>query len=181
MTTEITNPTELRERFCQGDRQAVKDVFYQYYPMLCQTIFRIVADRHLAEDLAQEVFIKCWRKRNELFINSSLPAYLRRMAIREALYHLRRRKPTTLVQLEHCNSLSSDIDPLQQYYRNELRQRIDQVVGALPQRCKQAFQLSREQGLSYREIAEQLAIKPKTVENHIGRALQVLKRELVIG
>ncbi|RME94879.1 MAG: RNA polymerase sigma-70 factor [Bacteroidetes bacterium] len=178
----MESPEELRARFCRGEREAVQTVFYQYYPMLCENIYRILPDRHLAEDLAQEVFVKCWRKRKDLRIEHSLPAYLRRMAIHEALYYLRRQKRKGgEVALEYCYDLAAEGDPLQSYYRKELRERIDGIVANLPSRCRKVFELSRNQGLSYREIAQELHITRKTVENHIARALQVLRRELKVA
>ncbi|MDL5049915.1 sigma-70 family RNA polymerase sigma factor [Oscillatoria amoena NRMC-F 0135] len=60
----------------------------------------------------------------------------------------------------------------------EMHRAIEQAIDKLPEQCRIIFQLSRHEGMSYKEIAEALDIAPKTVENQIGRALKVLKVEL---
>ena len=72
--------------------ETVKQLFYQFYPFLCNTVFRILKDKAIAEDLAQDTFFKFWDKRASIDIQTSLKAYLRRMAVNEALYYIRKNK-----------------------------------------------------------------------------------------
>ena len=62
----MNHQDQINERFKAGEHDAVKQVFHDYYPMLCQAIYRIVQNQETAEDLAQNVFIKSWRKREDL-------------------------------------------------------------------------------------------------------------------
>lgn len=178
MTAQIHHQNDLIDRFKAGEHEAVKQVFYDYYPMLCEAVYRIIQDRDTAEDLAQNVFIKSWRKREQITIKKSLAAYLRRMAINEALYYLRRKAHRE--QLQERNLPAPSIEPTPHDYlvREEVAGRIDNVVEELPPRCKTIFLLNREDGLSYREIAERLQIKTKTVENQIAKALRILRHQL---
>ena len=170
MSTVINNQDEIIHRFKAGEHNAVKQVFYDYYPMLCEAVYRIIRDRDMAEDLAQNVFIKSWRKREQITIKKSLPAYLRRMAINEALYYLRQETHRKALREHHLPTPGFQPTPYDHMIREEVAERIDDAVQELPPRCKTIFQLNRENGLSYREIAEQLQIKTKTVgTNHTTR------------
>lgn len=129
------------------------------------------------EDLAQEVFVRFWEKRHSLQITSSLPGYLRRMAINEALGYLRRNKLFTEELDPKTNTeLSPDVEG--QLLHSELEQQIRDAIDQLPPRCRTVFQLSRFEELTYQEIADQLDISIKTVENQMGKALKVLREQL---
>jgi RNA polymerase sigma-70 factor (ECF subfamily) len=174
-----SNNTNLLLRFQTGEHDAVKQVFHDYYPLLCQTIFRIIQDKETAEDLAQNVFIRAWRKREQLAINTSLPGYLRKMAINEALYYLRRQSERrSILDRQQPKVSAAPTTPLEEVLRNETAGQIANTIKQLPPRCRTIFQLNREEGLSYREIAERLDIRPKTVENQIAKALRILRHSL---
>lgn len=83
---------EILKLLKADDPGTVKRLFYQFYPFLCNAVFRILKDKALAEDLAQDTFFKFWEKRETINIQTSLKAYLRRMAVNEALYYLRKNK-----------------------------------------------------------------------------------------
>lgn len=161
-----------------NDRAAFKAIFSEHYQNVCRTIHRYIVDPGLTEDLAQEVFVRLWQKRQKLQINSNLPAYLRRMAVNEALGYLR--KKTRFQADELPIHLPGFIAPSadEQLGMNELQYRIQKAVSGLPDRCRLVFELSRYEELSNREIAEQLEISVKTVENQMTKALRTLREEL---
>lgn len=174
-------PQDQQRLFLQiqaGDRQALKVLFEQEYPSVCATIKRLVRDSNLAEDLAQEVFVRFWVKREELHITSSVSAYLRKMAANEALAHLRRKR--TFAMEEWTPVPESDIgdNAEERYLEGELQVHIQEAIDELPPRCRTIFQLSRHEELTYREIAERLDISIKTVENQMGKALKYLRNRL---
>jgi RNA polymerase sigma-70 factor (ECF subfamily) len=161
-----------------GDRAAFKAIFSGHYQDVCRTIRRYIVDPGLTEDLAQEVFVRLWQKRERLNITSNLPAYLRRMAVNEALAHLRKKTRFQADELPiHLPGLvAAHAD--EQLAANELQTRINTVVESLPGRCRLVFQLSRYEDLSNREIAEQLEISVKTVENQMTKALRTMREGL---
>lgn len=169
---------ELLTRMQADDRFAMRFVFEQQYPLVCRTINRLITDPGLTEDLAQEVFVRFWEKRHDIQIESNLAAYLRRMAINEALAHLRRKNrfaPDELTaDLPEQQTLGADT----QYLATEMQQAIHQAIDELPPRCKTIFQLSRYEELTYQEIANQLELSVKTVENQMGKALKTLREKL---
>lgn len=177
MTSSQTSIDQL-ERIKAGDRSAFRAFFHAQYAGVCQTIHRYIADPGLTEDLAQEVFVRFWNKREQLNISSNPAAYMRRMGVNEALAHLRKktRFQADELPLHLPGYLAADAD--EQLGANELQSRINKAVQQLPERCRLVFELSRYEELSNREIAEQLDISIKTVENQMTKALKTLRKEL---
>ena len=168
----------ILNRMKLDDRSALKELFETYYPMVCQAIRRFVHDKATCEDLAQEVFLRFWQKRHKINIDSSLSAYLRRMAVNEALaYH---RKNKRYQEEEFTPGMEKDTAPgaEEQFLHGELKDNISSAINTLPPKCRTVFQLSRFEELSYKEIAEKMNISVKTVENQMSKALKILRVQL---
>lgn len=167
----------ILSRLKADDKTALKELFQAYYTYVCSNIFRIIKDRNTVEDLAQEVFLRFWQKRQQIQVNSSLKAYLRRMAINEALGYLRKQK---IFEEEINQETMGGTTPggEKQYLHSELEDQLREAIDQLPPRCRTVFQLSRFEELSYKEIAQQMDISVKTVENQMGKALKFLRKEL---
>jgi len=172
------DPKEILRLLQADDAETVKKLFYQYYPFLCQNIYRIVKDQAIAEDLAQDTFFKFWNKRNDLKIETSVKAYLRRMAINEAFYYLRKNKKFQKEEVSVLEFVASTNNVEEQILHQELSDKIMVAINLLPPRCQEVFKLSRFEDLTYKEIAARLDISIKTVENQMGKALKVLKASL---
>ncbi len=161
-----------------GNRSALQAIFDQQYEPVCKAIYRFVQDPGLTEDLAQEVFVRFWEKRNQIQVDSNLNAYLRRMAVNEALAQLRKktryRADELPTHLPGQYAASAD----EQLATAELSARITAAVNSLPPRCRAVFQLSRFEDKTYQEIADTMDISIKTVENQMGKALRILREKL---
>ncbi|MBL7826852.1 MAG: RNA polymerase sigma-70 factor [Saprospiraceae bacterium] len=178
----MTDPKEISwlERLRQGDEQALRSIFDKYYSLLLSDIYRIIPDENTCEDLAQEVFVEFWKKRSSLEIHSSLHAYLRKAAINRALNFIKSNK--RLVFEADMEEQSEDIN-LEQSIREErddLEKALHEAIARLPERCRIVFSLSRFENLSHKEIAEQLDISVKTIENQITKAMRMLRDALLI-
>ena len=160
------------------DHSALAPIFDQQYEPVCKAIFRFVQDPGLTEDLAQEVFVRFWEKRADLNIGSNLGAYLRRMAVNEALAYLRKKSRYLADELPlHIpGHLAPTAD--EQLATAELSARITAAINSLPPGCRTIFQLSRFEEKTYQEIADTLDISIKTVENQMGKALRILRKKL---
>ena len=159
--------------------ETVKQLFHQFYPFLCNTVFRILKDKALAEDLAQDTFFKFWEKRASIDIQTSLKAYLRRMAVNEALYYIRKNKKFQKDTAIEPGDLGHTTDTVEEkLLHQELEAKIGAAIKTLPPRCQEVFRLSRFEELSYKEIAAKLEISIKTVENQMGKALKILRAAL---
>ena len=169
--------TALRD----DDDSALRAIFDRHYPLLLGDIYRLIPDEDTCKDLAQEVFVELWRKRAELDIHTSLRAYLRRAAINRALNHIKANKRVVLEEPEDRHYTPDDTArEIQAKSRQEdLEQALAEAIERLPEKCRQVFTLSRFEHLSHREIAEQLGISVKTIENQITKAMRMLREALL--
>lgn len=169
---------ELIDLLHQDGDKGIEAIFREHYPFVTNAVYKILPDKQLAEDLAQDVFFELWKKREALIINTSLRAYLKRAAVNKTLNYIRDKKMNfesdeMLPQLSHPEPGS-----LAGMEMEELQQRINTLIDKLPERCRIVFMLSRFEELSHAEIARELSISPKTVENQITKALKFLKENL---
>jgi RNA polymerase sigma-70 factor, ECF subfamily len=128
----------------------------------------------------QEVFVKIWVGREEIDPDESLNAYLFKIAQNISLNRLKRLKVESryteiykLVYIEH-----NEFSALDSLLAKELEDNIALAIGNLPPECRKVFELSRIEGLKYKEIAETLHISVKTVESQMTKALRSLRIEL---
>lgn len=168
----------LLSKLKADDADALKNIFYSYHGSVFQTILRIVNESNTAEDLAQEVFVRLWEKRHQLEIQGEFGPYLRRMAINEALGYLRKNKKYSIEDIDEQFDLSSECSSDAQQAHTELKEAVGEAMNKLPPKCRLVFSLSRFDGLSYKEIGEQMNISIKTVENQMGKALKIMRERL---
>lgn len=165
----------------KGDESALRQIFDRYYSSLLSTVYRIIPDEDTCQDLVQEVFVELWRKRADLDIHTSLQAYLRRAAVNRALNFLKTQRKT---QLQEPDDWSAEADTSQTDIRllekqESLEAALHRAIDQLPEKCRLVFSLSRFEQMSHREIAGQLGISVKTIENQITKAMKFLREVLV--
>ncbi|MGQ4274546.1 RNA polymerase sigma factor [Terrihabitans sp. B22-R8] len=156
----------------------IADLFSTEHLRLLRLIARVVRCRTAAEDLVQDVFVNLLGGPARRIDNPR--HYLARAATNLAIDHLRRERVRTARMAEGLTGDEPDAAPLPDAVlqgRQELAL-LRTAVDRLPPRCRAVFLLSREHGLTMREIAAKLDLSEKTVEKHIGRALVELRREL---
>lgn len=178
MPNTQTSALNLTSRLRSDDKTVLKELFEAHYPAVCAAIHRIVGERGVTEDLAQQVFIRFWEKRFQIQIDTSPGAYLHRMAVNESLAWLRAKKNQQPEEITFATPLPTQLDGEVILLHNELNEQIHKVIDALPPRCRTVFQLSRFEERSYQEIADQMGISIKTVEHQMGKALRVLREQL---
>lgn len=162
-----------------GDMASFKAAFQCYHEKLYFYVVKHTNSPYLAEETVQMTFIKCWEKRDTLSTDIDLSQQLFRIA-KSTLIDLlrkesRRKEHTSEYALQTSQPFTENPD-LQK--KEELSLVYDTIEQMAPVR-REVFKLSRIEGHSHKEIAQQLSISPKTVENHIGRAIRQLKDTLV--
>jgi len=158
----------------RSDRAAFEAVFREHYDGLVRFVNRMVGSRAVAEELVHDVLLKVWIQRDRLVPGAELKGYLFRAARNHALNHLRRGKIERLWQSQQPpEEPSAPAETSESLDATEVAVRA--AIAALPERCREIFLLSREQGLSYSSIATALEISVKTVETQMGRALKALR------
>lgn len=135
-------------------------------------------ERALAEEIAQDVMLELWRRRESLDVEQTFRAYLIRATRNRALNHIRHQRivarESALAALESPSAASAEEELL----GVELERAVRDAIDGLSDDCREVFQLSRENGLKYAEIATTLEISIKTVEKRMGRALAELRDRL---
>lgn len=162
----------------QGDEVAFEKLFFEYYYPLCSFAVKITGPGELARDAVQDVFSKVWRKHEKLEIQYSLKVYLYR-AVRNQALTLVGREKNRMQLVENLKEepfyAEESIATGYTAHSEKIIERIWELVTQMPKRRKQVFVLHRKHGLSYREISMVMAISNKTVESHMGYALQFIR------
>jgi RNA polymerase sigma-70 factor, ECF subfamily len=162
----------------QSDKKSFEILFRIYYAPLCSFSHKYVKDKDDCEEIVQGFFLKLWDKREELDINLSVKNYLFSSIRNRCLNYIKHEKIKLEYQSDMMKNPDGQIDTTNFIMEVDLIDRIDQSIAALPARRREIFVLSREHGLKYREIADQLGISIKTVETQMGQALKELREKL---
>ncbi|HEY4788395.1 MAG TPA: RNA polymerase sigma-70 factor [Bacteroidales bacterium] len=175
----ISNDNDLFDRIRQNDKLAFDLLFRKYYTPLCRFAVKMNGSETAAEEAVQEVFIYLWEQRQHLAISKSVISYLFQSVKNKVYEHFRKVQTRTKYEEEFI-SISQDGEdtPEKQLDDYEISCLVWNAVDQLPEKCKVIFQLSREEGLTYNEIAEHLQISAKTVENQMGIAFKKLREIL---
>jgi RNA polymerase sigma-70 factor (ECF subfamily) len=165
---------DLLKRIAASDQLAYRILFNRYYKLLLGTAINIIKDLDSGKDAVQEVFLQLWKNRESLVISSSLEAYLKRAVINRVLSILKKEQrfddDTVLL-----NKVEKSADVSEILEGKDMERIISDALEKVPERSRVVFILKRQEGLSVKEIASQLNISPKTVENQITKALKILK------
>lgn len=186
---EIRNEKELIQRIKDGDKEAFSTLFRCYYSDLCMFIHRYIELPTNCESLIQDIFLNIWLKRSQWQPSGTIKSYLCKAARNRAFNYLRHQKieRSFLEQHKYENESEWDLHVQQQYYHDfdnekegqeELIAEVKKAVNKLPERMRLIFNLNRDDGLSYPEIAEVLDISVKTVETQMGRALKSIRNQM---
>ncbi|MDR1202669.1 MAG: RNA polymerase sigma-70 factor [Tannerellaceae bacterium] len=173
----VTDDTFLLSALRKGDKEAFNQLFRKYYPVLCAYARRFV-ELEDAREIAQDMMIWLWETRETVPVIISLSQYLFKAVYRRALdYHsrkqLKRRADTYFY--EEMQEILQEVDF---YQLEELSKRIREAIEALPPTYREAFTMHRFHEMSYKEIAANLKVSPKTIDYRIQQALKILRKEL---
>lgn len=162
-----------------NDLSAYELVFKKYYKELYRFAFTYVRDGVIAEEMAQEVFLYIWEKRSQIEIQTTLKTYLYSAVKNKCLNYIKLELPKQQAMSDVSEVLLSVNEQKVDDHENEkLKDYIQSAINELPKKCRRIFMLSRNAGLTYEEIAEELSLSKKTVENQMGIALKKLRESL---
>jgi RNA polymerase sigma-70 factor (family 1) len=158
--------------------EAFEVVYKRHWPELIDAAYKRLQSRQKAEDIVQEIFISLYNKRNVLELTVSLKAYLSKALKYKVLNEFRSEAVRSNYMKssffkEYCKN-----DFAEHLEAKELHSKIDLLLMQLPDKCRQVFNLSRNENMTNKEIAVKLNISVSTVEKHICKALKVLKGNL---
>lgn len=170
---------QLEHDLITGDVNAFEMIFKSYYPVLCNYAYTYLKDKEEAEEIVQNVFLNVWEKRSQISIQSSLKSYLYQTVRNTCLNVIkhekvkRKHQEETLAIKDRAYEAVSD-----RVIGKELEEKIALAIQSLPEQCRIVFTMSRFEELKYAEIASELNISVKTVENQIGKALKIMREQL---
>lgn len=162
----------------KGHTSTFTRFYTSYFQKLLLTSDKYIRDIYVAEELVQDVFLKIWENPTNLYEVISIKSYLYRTVINASINHINRQKNIEQHHLKLASELSEE-------YLMELDEEHEMIIllrseiEKLPNQCKKVFKLSRFENLKYKEIALELNLSEKTVENHIGMALKILRNRFL--
>lgn len=170
---------QLADQIKKGQTHAFDLLFDRYSQRLFRFSKSLLKNHEDAEEVVQEVFFRIWKKRDELNERRSFQSFLFSIAYNLIVDQFRQRvKDQKYEQFLIKQAQQNYLNPGNELEYKELKKQVNKVITELPKRRKEIYQLSREDGLCYKEIASRLNIKPKTVENHINLALKYIRKRL---
>jgi RNA polymerase sigma-70 factor (ECF subfamily) len=170
--------SELLRKIAQGDETAFTEVYHSYWKLLFSVAANKLNNLADAEEVVQDVFADLWKRRATINIQQSLKSYLA-AAAKFQVYNLlnkRYRQYQHEQFLQQQPSITMQVE--EKYDLKILQEQLQQTAARLPERCRLIYELSREAGLSNKEIAQSLDISEKTVENQMTKALKALRTSL---
>jgi RNA polymerase sigma-70 factor (ECF subfamily) len=173
----LNQPHQISPEINIREESAFENLFRLHYASLVSFAVKYVIDSDIAEELVQDVFMNIWTKSENIQIQTTVKSYLFGAVRNASLNHLKHQKVRqayadkqmlNISQPEHTDFLELD----------ELKSMIDDALNKIPKKCREIFELNRFDGKRYKEIAADLNLSLKTVENQMGKALKILRDEL---
>lgn len=162
-----------------GNIESFKMIYQQYHAKLYFYVLKCTHSVYLAEETVQLSFILLWERREKLSANFNISSQLFRIA-KSVMTDLLRKQQ---VRNKHTESMIRETPDWHMETDISVKEELNRVYHSIEQLSpvrKNVFKLSRFEGLPHKEIARQLSISPKTVENHIVRAIRQLKDSLLL-
>lgn len=173
--TELSD-NELYTLFGQG-HDAAFDVLYGRYwkRLLYKAMLKLEAEED-AEELTQDTLLDIWKSKGRLQIRNSFSTYIGAILRYKILERMAARRKEVYQAMDDLSRVDTADHTTQQWLDfADLRDELEAAIESLPEKCRLVFRMSREKGLSDRQIAEELDVSQKTVEAHISRALKSLR------
>ena len=164
---------------CDNDNKSFEQFFFIYNNRLIKFCELYVNKKEIAEEIVADVFVNFWHQRIRMLEVENLETYIFISVKNRSLNHLRKNSAVQLVEIEDSHSeIVAYSNPEAEIERKELFFKLDQAIDTLPQQCKIIFQLVKEDGMKYKEVAEILNISHKTVQTQVLRAMKKLSVEM---
>ena len=164
----------------RGDDKAFTALYKLYWSKVYNFSRLYLSSLAEAEEVVQEVFVKVWESRSFLQDDTNFKNFLFIITRNLIFNQFRKNFNENAYKLTILNSATTHYDIEDKLCAEDLRDFINKIIMELPPRQQEVFNLSRNQHLSYKEIAARLGISEKTVERHINEAIKYLKKNITL-
>jgi RNA polymerase sigma-70 factor (family 1) len=161
----------------KGEEQAFQALYQKYWQKLYYIAYQRIQSQKETEDILQDLFLDIWNKRKSLNIQKSFAGYIMTALKYKVLRWIDMKMMQDKYQANQTNTLI-DNQLEQTLSFDELYALIEEGMDKLPEKCRIVFKMSREEQFSVKEIAEKIGISPHTAQNHINKALQLMRLHL---
>ncbi|MBN9295852.1 MAG: RNA polymerase sigma-70 factor [Filimonas sp.] len=159
-------------------KAAFEELFLTYSESLCNAAYRLVPDRHVAEDIVQDFFFSFWKNHRDKQFQQSFLHYAQRAVQNRALDYLRYH---SIRQTQDWDSAKTEMaeeteeEKQMRVTQEQLYMRLEQELARLPENRRKIFLMSNQQGMKYQQIADVLNISINTVKTQVRLAYQQLR------
>jgi RNA polymerase sigma-70 factor (family 1) len=169
---------ELVALIAENNNRAFRALYDRYWDRMLIRAYTLLQSHDLAEEVVQDAFISFWKRRHTITLKYSFHTYIASVVKYEVMTKLaaRAKQPAYMEDITFANP--ADHSTQQWLDFDELKARYENTMHSLPDKCRLVFKLSREEGLTAKQISDTLNISHKTVEAHITKAIKVLRVSL---
>lgn len=160
----------------RGEMRAFEAIYRRYWRRLFIAAYQRIGSRELCEELVQDIFTGLWNNRDKVHIQN-LQTYLHTSVRYRVIDHIHR-EMTRKAALGQREQVMADNCTEEDVLLDDLNGALQREISKLPTRCQLVFKLSRENNLSIKQVASELGVSEKTVENQLTKALKLLRMNL---
>jgi RNA polymerase sigma-70 factor (ECF subfamily) len=163
-----------------NDQRAFRSLHDAYYNRLLKLAIYYLGSRVAAQEVVSNVFLGIWNNRKKLSGISRIEAYFFSSVKYKSLNYLRDNSKAEFISLDAEEVAIKPMlkNPQGDLLSNELREKIVAIIEKLPPRCKLVFELVKDNGLKYKEVADLLDISVKAVEAQVSKAMLTIRQEI---
>ena len=178
MKRQYLNNNILIENLKKGNEDAFVYLMNTYHDKLCVYARGLTKDHYTAQDIVQNVFLRVWEQRKKLNSSLNLNNFLYKSIYNEFIDHYRKIKLLTPLEEEHIKQLNTIVSEQKASEIDRLVELVKQEIENLPPKCKSVFTMGKLEGLTYVEIAEHQQVSIRTVEMHMSRAFEIIRKKI---
>lgn len=161
----------------EGNEKAYLSLIDLYYRKLFVYALGLTNEQALAEDIVQNVFMKLWENREKIAIKESLKSFLYKAVYNDFINNYKKKQSSMMLDKLYLETIDELVEEQPSYYLENKIAWMKREIEKLPNKCKQVFLLSKEEGLTNAEIAAYLQLSIKSVEAHITNAYSILREK----
>ncbi|MCM4164574.1 MULTISPECIES: RNA polymerase sigma factor [unclassified Arenibacter] len=178
MINKYLDNSKFIEALKLGDSKAYTALVDIYHHKLCIYAYSLTNDHNAAEDIVQNVFIRTWKKRGQLKCDFEIRSFLYKSVHNEFIDEYRKKKLVVPLEKKYIDALTNMVENEDEYALDQKINLIKREIQNLPPKCQEIFILSKQEGLTNLEISEYMQVSIKSVEAHITKAFNILRKSI---